>query len=457
MISFPGNFDWGVASSAYQIEGGHDADGKGSGIWDIFCREPGRIAGGGRGDVGCDHYNHWKEDVGLIAGLGVRSYRLSVSWPRVFPVGKGAVNQAGLDFYDRLIDALLEAEVEPIVNLHHYDLPLALYEAGGWPQPDTGKAYVEYADRMFRLLGDRVSRWITANDVRGTLLGGYVTGERAPGNRGELNMAIQGWHNMNLACAGAVERWHELGGNKGEIGGVMGVLPVYPADESERSLFLAERQWLFYNDAFLSPILTGWYPQELLEILERSGLLPEIGSGDSAALERGKGDFIGISYYTPMRTAPNPEADPANPLTFVKREVRGPRTESGWEIYPPGMYDIIMDIHRKYSPKIYVAETGGAFPDGRFDGGRVIDDDRITYLVEHFRQVRRAMDDGANVQGIHVWTLFDNFEWQQGFTKRFGLIRVDHDTGERIPKKSAEWYRTVIERGAVEWDEGAQR
>ena len=449
MNSFPKDFIWGVASSAYQVEGGWDADGKGPSIWDAFCRKPNRIAGGGRGDTGCDHYHHWREDAALIAKLGIPSYRLSVSWSRIFPQGRGAVNQAGLDFYDKLIDALLTEGVEPIVNLHHYDLPLALYMRGGWPAEDVGKAYLEYADRVFRLLGDRVSRWITANDVRGTLLGGYVTGERAPGRQGEVKTAIQGWYNMNLACAGAVALWKDLSGGKGEIGGVMGVVPVYPADCSSEAELLAKRYQLLYNDAFLAPILTGKYPPELREFLEQNDLLPQYDPSDAKTLERGKGDFIGISYYTPMRVTPNPEADPANPFTAALRQVREPCTQSGWEIYPEGMYDAIMDIHRKYSPRIYVAETGGAFNDDRFDGEMVLDDDRIAYLSRHFRQVLRAIDDGADVRGIHVWTLFDNFEWQQGFTKRFGLIRVDPNTLARHHKKSAKWYGEVIKRGGL--------
>lgn len=444
-MKFPRDFDWGIASSAYQIEGAHDADGKGLNIWDVFCREEGRIADGRRGDVCCGHYQHWENDIGLIRALGVKSYRLSVSWSRVFPEGRGRVNQKGLDFYDRLVDGLLEAGIEPIVNLHHYDLPLPLYEKGGWPDSDTGKAYVEYADQMFRALGDRVSRWITVNDVRGTLLGGYVTGERAPGRRGELPAAVRGWHNMNLACARAVSRWHEFGGGKGEIGGVMGVLPVYPAEDTPEARLIAERAWLFYNDAFLSPMLTGRYPDQLLEILDRSGLMPDTGPEDFEALRQGKGDFIGISYYTPMRVKPKPGGKPENPFSMFTWVAKELRTQSGWEIYPQGMYDVIMDIHRKYNPKIYVAETGGAFPDDNFDGDMVVDDDRIRYLENHFEQVARAIEDGADVRGIHVWTLFDNFEWQQGFSKRFGLIRVNHETLERHPKKSAGWYRDLIQ------------
>ena len=449
MITFPSNFDWGIASSAYQIEGGYDADGKGPNIWDAFAREPGRIAGGGTGEIGCGHYYRWKDDVKLIAELGVKSYRFSTSWSRIFPTGTGKVNPAGLDFYDRLVDGLLEVGVEPVVNLYHYDLPLALYEKGGWMNRDTAEAYVEYARLMFERLGDRVRRWITVNDVRGTLLGGYVTGERAPGRRGELPLAVQGWHIMNVACARAVEQWREFGGGKGEIGGVMGVLPVYPLDDSDESKWLADTLWLFYNDAFLSPILCGGYPKELLTTLEKASLMPEISGEDLSVLKRGVSDFIGISYYTPMRVAPKSNANFSNPMDSFERVVVAPVTASGWEIYPQGIYDTIMRIHNTYHPKIYIGETGGAFPDNQLDGNMVMDDDRISFLYSHFAQVKRAMDDGADVNGIHVWSLLDNFEWQQGFTKGFGLIRFDHSTLERYPKKSAYWYREVIENNGL--------
>lgn len=444
MRPYPKNFDWGIASSAYQIEGGYAADGKGLNIWDVFSHMPGKIAGGGAGDVCADHYHLWKEDIQLIAAMGVKSYRLSTSWARILPNGTGKVNQKGLDFYSRIIDHLLEAGIEPVVNLHHYDLPYALYQQGGWPCKNTIHAYEEYAELLFDTLGDRVKRWITVNDVRGTLLGGYLTGERAPGRKGELKAAVQGWHNMHVACASVVARWKERNVPHSEIGGVMGVLPVYPADETPEALALANQLWLLYNEAFLTPMLRGIYPDDISPLLENHGILPEVSTEEQAIMIKGVADFIGISYYTPMRVQPNPNMQAGDFMRAFTLAPNEPVTQAGWEIYPEGLYDAIMKIHTLYHPKIYIAETGAAFADSCIINGIVQDDDRITFLEKHFKQVQRALCSGANVCGVHVWTFLDNFEWQHGFTKKFGLISVDKNTLKRTPKKSAGWYTRYI-------------
>ncbi|MEG2088295.1 MAG: family 1 glycosylhydrolase, partial [Angelakisella sp.] len=340
--------------------------------------------------------------------------------------------------------------VEPIINLHHYDLPLRLLEQGGWMQQSTVDAYGEYANIVFNRLGDRVSRWITMNDVRGTLLGGYITGKRAPGYQGMLREAVAGWHNMNLAAASAMENWHSRNHAGSQIGVVMGLMPVYPNTGNAADIELARQVELLYNDMFIAPPILGHYPREGLELLDKNGLMPSIASGKECFPPACRADFLGVSYYTPMRVQQSaPNAGTLFPgVDTVPRE---PRTESGWEIYPNGIYDLLMGLSKKYPrTQIYVAETGGAFPDVPDATEYVCDDDRIDFLRTHIAEIHRAMADGADVRGIHLWTLLDNFEWQQGFTKRFGLIRVNHDTLKRTPKKSYHWYSQVIARNGLE-------
>lgn len=444
-MAFPKNFDWGIASSAYQTEGAYNEDGKGPSIWDVFSNQPNRINGGGNGNVCCDHYHRFREDVALLKELGVDSYRLSVSWSRVFPEGAGKVNPEGLQFYSDLIDEILAAGISPIVNLHHYDIPQALYEKGGWENRETVDHFVHYATTLFDLFEGRVSRYMTLNDVRGTMLGGYVTGERAPGRRGELKAAVQGWHNITMASAKVIEAFRRRQVPGGEIGCVMGVMPIYPDVDTDECRKLAEAINFFYNDAFLSPVIAGKYPDGLLEILEARGLMPEMAADDLEVLARNPADYVGVSYYTCMRVAPREGGNPENPMSLFERRGRVPQTKSGWEIYPDGLYDTLMHIKDTYgNPKVYVSENGAAMPDEIWKNGMIEDDDRIAYLRDHIAVTERALMDGANILGFHVWSLMDNFEWQQGFTKGFGLIHIDRETLKRSPKKSFYWYRDVV-------------
>ncbi|MDL2318691.1 family 1 glycosylhydrolase [Eubacteriales bacterium OttesenSCG-928-A19] len=445
MYRFPRDFDFGIASSAYQMEGGYNEDGKGPSIWDVFVEKPGAIAGGGTGKTGCDHYHHWREDVGLLRELGVRTYRLSVAWSRVFPQGDGPLNQKGLDFYRRLTDALLENGISPMVNLHHYDLPQSLYERGGWMNRDTIDAYVRYAETVFDALSPQVSRYLVFNDVRGTLLGGYVSGERAPGRRGELRQAIEGWHSMHVAGARAVEAFRSRGVPGGEIGCVMGLIPVRAADDTPECRALADAVGYFYNDAFLAPLIQGVYPERTLDALESMRMMPSILTGDLETIAAGTVDMMGVSYYTPMTVRVNPQGDPSNPMSLFTRCAEGEKTDMGWVIDPTGMYDVLTHIRDTYgNPRVFVGETGAAFADTRRVRDVVMDDDRIAYLKAHIDQVARAIDDGCNVDAVHLWTFLDNFEWQYGFTKQFGLVAVDHATGQRMPKKSYAWYQAFL-------------
>lgn len=445
MGGFPKGFDFGIASSAYQMEGAYLEDGKGLSIWDVFSQRPGVIAGGGTGQVGCDHYHHWREDVALLKALGVTSYRLSVSWARVFPNGDGAANEKGLAFYRGLTDALLDAGISPVVNLHHYDLPEALYERGGWMARETVDAYVRYASTVFDALCPRVKRFIVFNDIRGTLLGGYVTGERAPGERGKLREAIQGWHNMHVAGARAMANLRGRNVPGGEIGCVLGVIPVRAMENTPRCRALAGAVQFFYNDAFIAPLVTGRYPDRVLDALRAMRMLPDIRPEDTAVMRANPVDWLGVSYYTPMNIRVNPEGDQKNPMSLFLRCPGEPRTAMGWQIDPEGMYEALAHIRDAYgNPRCLVSETGAAFADSILDGDTVVDDDRIAYLKSHLQQVARAIADGCRVEGVHLWTFLDNFEWQYGFTKGFGLVRVDRKTGKRYPKKSYAWYQSFL-------------
>ena len=443
-MGFPKNFDFGVASSAYQVEGAWNENGKGASIWDTYAAVPGNIADGTTGEVGCDHYHHYLEDIALMKEMGVDSYRFSVSWSRIYPQGIGVLNQEGLAFYDRVVDALLEAGISPILNLHHYDLPQAMLDAGGWPERKVAEASVIYAETIFRHFKGRVKRYVCMNDARSTLLGGYLMGNRAPGYAGRFKEAVQGWHHINVACAVARKALAEID-PEAQMGFVLGVVPFLPAEENDASRQAAKQMNFLYNDCFLAPMLKGMYPEEVKPFLTRMQALPNVLPGDLELLRQFPQDFMGVNYYTVMRVKPNPSGNPSNPMSMVHIERREPVTDSGWEIYPEGLYQVLTELRDHYqNPPVFVSEVGGAFRDDHMDGETVIDDDRIDLLSRSFAQAERALADGCNLTGLHVWSLLDNFEWQCGFSKKFGLIRIDHQDQTRHPKKSAKWYRDFI-------------
>lgn len=443
-MSFPKNFDYGIAASAYQIEGGWQADGKGKSIWDVYVRRPGVIEDGQTGDIGCDHYTHYEKDIALMKEMGVDTYRLSISWARVFPQGRGEINAEGLAFYDRVIDALLKAGISPVVNLHHYDLPQAMMEEGGWPSRSVIDASVEYAKAIFSHFKGRVSRYISINDARSTLLTGYIGGVRAPGYTGRVKEAIAGWYHINLAMAMARKALREID-SAAHMSFIVGILPVYPLEDNDQCRKAADDLSFFYNDCFVSPLLKGVYPEKLRPWLESQNLMPEVLPADMQILKENPQDAVGINYYTVMRVKPNPHGNPGNPMSMFTREIQGSVTDSGWEIHPEGLYDAIEYLKSSYdNPSMFVAETGGSFKDEKLDGDIVQDNDRIQLLSDTVLQAERALKEGANLTGFHIWSLLDNFEWQSGFSKKFGLIRVDRATGARYPKKSAYWYRDWI-------------
>ena len=441
---FPEDFIFGAATSSYQIEGAWNEDGKGESIWDRFTHTPGTIEDGTTGDVACDHVRRWREDVRQMADLGLDAYRFSISWPRVLPLGTGRINEAGLAFYDRLVDGLLENGIRPFVTLYHWDLPQALQDLGGWPARDTTKAFCEYADIVSRRLGDRVVDWITLNEPFVSAVVGHMEGRHAPGHQSEEEMAAA-THHLLLAHGMAVPI---IRSNVPDaLVGITNVhQPIHPASEGEPDRQAAREVDALLNHTFLDPLVARGYPEvipydwQLLEQHIRSNDLAEI----AAPL-----DFLGVNYYTRrVERYPHVAAPENLPQTVLESDER---TEMGWEVYPSGLYEIFERLHRDYAfPLYYITENGAAYPDTVFGDGRVQDDDRISYYQRHLEQVGRILTADIPLRGYFAWSLMDNFEWSYGFTKRFGLVHVDFGRGTRTPKASFDWYRDVIASRSLE-------
>lgn len=443
-LRFPDNFIWGTATSAYQIEGAWNEAGRGLSIWDTFCHTPGKINGGETGDVAAGHYHRWAEDVRLMADLGLKTYRFSIAWPRIFPAGTGAVNPAGLDFYDRLVDALLANGITPYVTLYHWDLPQALQDRGGWANRDTALHFAEYARVVAERLSDRAINWITHNEPFVAAMAGHFTGEHAPGLQDPL-AALKATHHLLLSHGLAVETLRASARRPLKIGITLNLNPVHPASDSEADRQAAIRFDGILNRLFLDPVLRGRYPDDMLALL---GLrMPQITADDLARIATPL-DFLGVNYYS--RTIV--QHDPNVPIVEVL-QIHPPGNEySGmWEIYPPGMYELLTRIWNEYRPPmdILVTENGICVPDGMDFDGRVRDERRIRYLHKHIAQVHRAMADGVPVRGYFVWSLMDNFEWAHGYGKRFGLAYVDFVTLARTIKDSGRWYAQVIRENGV--------
>lgn len=435
--NFPPNFLWGVSTAAYQIEGAVHEDGRGVSIWDTFSHTPGRTHDGDTGDEACDHYHRWERDVDLIAELGVGAYRFSIAWPRVQPTGAGAVNDKGLDFYDRLVDALLERGIAPVPTLFHWDLPQALEDAGGWLSRDTALRFGDYAAVVADRLGDRVGRWITLNEPIVHLAEGYAFGRHAPGR--ELMMdALPVAHHQLLAHGLAVRALRERGA--AEVMITNNCTPVWPAGDSEDDLVAAAVYDGFHNRLFLDPVLTGEYPP-FASGLADAGIVHD-GDMDLIATPM---DALGINYYNPTRVRAAPDAAP---LPFEIVEIDGvPRTAFGWPVVPDGLRELLVGLRDRYAgalPPIYVTENGCSTVDSPEADGRVHDVERIDYLDGHLRSLHEAIVAGVDVRGYFVWSLLDNFEWAEGYSQRFGLVRVDYDTQRRVPKDSFAWLRAAL-------------
>ena len=441
MQQFPAGFVWGTATAAYQIEGAHDTDGKGPSIWDTFSHVPGKVFEDQNGDTACDHYHRYRDDVALMADLGLNAYRFSVSWPRVIPTGIGPVNAQGLDFYSRLVDALLERQIRPFITLYHWDLPQAMEDRGGWGARETAKGFAEYAAVLGRRLGDRVKDWITLNEPLASTIAGYIFGIHAPGKT-DPKLAFQVSHHLNLAHGDAV-RVLRATVPKARIGITQVSMPVYPASDSDADRQAAHRFDGFTNRWYWDPPLKGSYPAD---VLERMGpLAPTIEDGDLVRISPPV-DFFGHNSYSRAVVADDPESM----LTGVRQVPGpGPKTEMGWEVYPQHLSDALMRITRDYgAPDIYITENGAAFAD-EVVGGAVDDALRLDYLRTHLGEAHRAIENGVKLRGYFCWSLLDNFEWSFGYSKRFGIVYVDYATQRRIVKGSGRYYGEVARRNAL--------
>jgi len=430
---FPPGFVWGVATSSFQIEGGAAEDGKGESIWDRFCRNPGAIADGSDGDIACDHFHRWREDLDLIAQLGVDAYRFSISWPRVRPGGAGAWNARGLDFYERLVDGLLERGVKPYVTLNHWDLPAELQDSGGWAHRDTVHRFVEYALGVHERLGDRVAAITTHNEpwVIATL--GHETGVFAPGVKSRA-IAAQVSHHLLLSHGLALQALRAAG-CKSQLGIVLNLSPIHPATASAADLARARLEDGRGLRWYLDPLFKAVYPPDVLDFLGADA--PRVEPGDLQTIATPM-DFLGINYYSRTVVSADTPWDTARGGMAV--------TEMGWEIYPDGLTELLLRLHHDYAvPPLYVKENGGAFKDQVIDG-QVHDADRVAYIASHISAVGDALAQGVNMAGYMVWSLLDNFEWASGYEKRFGIVHVDYPTQRRTMKDSAHWYRAFLQR-----------
>jgi beta-glucosidase len=434
---FPEGFLWGTATAAHQIEGSPLADGAGPSIWTRFAHTPGMTANGDTGDVACDHYRRWKEDVALMRQLGMQAYRFSVSWSRVLPEGTGRVNQRGLYFYSRLVDALLENGIEPLLTLYHWDLPAALDDKGGWLNRDSADWFAEYGSVLYRELDGRVKKWVTLNEPWVIADGGYLHGALAPGHRSRYEAPIAS-HNLMRAHGAAVQAYRALGAH--QIGLVVNIEPKYAASDSAVDAAAVARAHAYMNEQYLHPALLGTYPPELKQIF--GDAWPDWPAEDFALIRQPM-DFVGINYYTRSVT----RAAKRYPLDAEAVKQDGALyTETGWEVFPQGLTDTLLWFKRTYGElPVYVTENGAAFPDPpRAEGGAVHDPLRVAYLREHLRAVHDAIDAGVDVRGYMLWSLLDNMEWSLGYSKRFGVVHVDYDTLARTPKDSALFYSRVV-------------
>ena len=443
--SFPENFLWGAIASAYQIEGAWNEDGKGESIWDQFSRLPDRVLGGDTGEIAADHYHRMPEDVAIMKEIGLQSYSFTMSWPRILPNGTGEVNQKGLDFYDRLVDQLLEAGIQPKATLYHWDYPVPLQERGGWPVRESVAWFAEYAKVAFDKLADRVHLWATHNEPWVAAFLGYGAGIHAPGIN-DATLAYQVAHHLLLAHARAVEIFRSEN-YPGEIGLILNLNHLIPGSDKDEDIQAARRVYDETHSLFLDPIFLGKYPEKFLEWLGPNA--PTFKAGDLELLT-GAADYLGINHYNSdlvfydhfggwLKARLTPYSAPGWGVS-----------EMGWGINPAGLKAEVMDVVENYnSPKIYLTENGCAAVDLPDENGFVNDLDRIRYLREHIIALHDAIQLGADVQGYYVWSIMDNFEWERGYSKTFGLVRIEPGTLNRIPKHSAAWYSDVIKNNGI--------
>ena len=434
MTPFPKDFWWGAATAAYQIEGAWNEDGKGESIWDRFSHTPGKIVNGDTGDVACDHYHRWRDDVALMQQLGLKGYRFSISWPRVMPLGRGPVNPIGLDFYDRLVDALLAANIQPFVTLYHWDLPQAI--EGGWIKRDVCGYFADYAALMVRRLSDRVKQWTTLNEPAVAALYAHRDGQHAPGLRNE-KVARQVAHHLLVAHGQATQAMRAIDPQV-QIGIALNMTPVEIATDTPENRADADRAWQYDEGWFIDPLLRGCYPPAAWQAFGAN--VPEVQPGDMALIAQ-RFDMLGINYYSRRLVDKGVEVKPVPGSDY---------TEMGWEVHAPALGRLLARLKRDYHvPPIYITENGAAFKDAVSADGQVHDPRRLNYLREHLAELQRAIEAGVDVRGYFAWSLLDNFEWAQGYSKRFGLIHVDYATQRRIIKDSGQWYARAIAHNSL--------
>ena len=443
---FPKDFMWGTATSSYQIEGAPDLDGKGPSVWDHFSHIEGNIKNGDTGDIACDHYHLWPEDLKLLENLGVNSYRFSISWPRILPTGKEKKpNQKGLDFYSRLVDNLLEKEITPFVTLNHWDIPQGLEDDGGWVDRMMVDAFVEYSYHVSKSLGDRVTYWITHNEPWCVSHIGYIDGHKPPGLKNKWAKSLSAAHHLLLSHGMALP---EIRNNvkDAQVGITLNLNTAIPASPSEYDKKACTFFDNMFNRLFLEPLYNSTYPTELFDELKKRGEIVDddlsfLKEGDLEIISR-ETDFLGVNYYSRGVVRDEEVSEEKN---LPKNIEMGPKTDFGWEVYPKGIYDLLLDLKHKYgADNIYITENGCSYSDGPDESNKVNDQRRIDYHHTHLTEIKNAIDDGVDCKGYFAWSLMDNFEWAQGFSQRFGLIWVDFDSLERIPKESYHWYKSFI-------------
>lgn len=461
-LTFPPSFTWGTATAAYQIEGAATLDGRTPSIWDTYSRTPGRVRNGDTGDVATDHYHRWREDVAIMADLGVGAYRFSLAWPRIQPTGRGPSVQKGLDFYRRLTDELLEKNIQPVATLYHWDLPQELEDAGGWPERATAERFAEYAGLAAEALGDRVRTWITLNEPWCSAFLGYASGVHAPG-RTDPVAALRAAHHLNLGHGKAVQALRANLPADAQVSVTLNIHHVRPRSGAEEDVDAARRIDALANRVFTGPMLQGAYPEDLLRDTASLTDWSFVKDGDLEEIAQPL-DFLGVNYYTPTLVSggaaetshgsdghgnsahsPWPGADG---VSFHLPP--GSTTAMGWAVDPTGLYDLLVRLKDDF-PRLplMITENGAAFDDYVNPEGEVNDPDRIAYLQGHLAAVHRAIEAGADVRGYFLWSLLDNFEWGYGYSKRFGAVYVDYPTGKRIPKASARWYGGVARTGLL--------
>jgi beta-glucosidase len=451
-MTFPPGFVWGAATSAYQIEGAVHEDGRGESIWDRFSRTPNKVEDGTTGDVACDHYHRWKDDVALMKRLGLCAYRFSIAWPRIVPQGTGAPNARGLDFYSKLVDQMLALGIEPYVTLYHWDLPQVLQDVGGWANRATAEAFVRYAEIVARTLGDRVKYWITHNEPWCASVLGYRVGRHAPGIS-NWNTALAAAHHLLLSHGWSVPVIRREV-RDAKVGITLNLTPTVPASSSFEDYDAARHFDGHQNRWFLDPLYRGHYPADMLaDYIERGHLLADglgvLRPGDMKDIAAPT-DFLGVNYYnrSVIRSDRIPEERNARRTVHLAPESEW--TEMGWEVFPEGLFQILERLKLEYMvPKIFVTENGASYSEGPDEKGRIADGRRVKFVRNHLIAARRAIEAGIPLAGYFVWSLLDNFEWERGYTQRFGITWVDYKTQERVPKDCALWYRSVIQENGL--------